>query len=82
MMVVIIIMPIKKIDFENKTDVRIHTGHATLEDLRVSRVEGRGWTIKSMFGEFSLWHMYLCSVQGARELENNCMQIICRCSST
>ena len=46
MLTVRIMMPIKKIDFENKTDTRIHTENATLEDLRVSRVEGRGKTIK------------------------------------
>lgn len=42
MLTVRIMIPIKKIDFENKTDTRIHPGNAILEDLRVSRVEGRG----------------------------------------
>lgn len=46
MLMVRIMMPNKKIDFENKTDARIHTGNGTLEDLRVSRVEGRGKPIK------------------------------------
>lgn len=46
MLMVRIMMLIKKIDFENKIDVRIYIGNGIFEDLRVLRVEGRGKLIK------------------------------------